>query len=111
MQCYTTLVSLCTTLSVDQDVLVPSKVIINKGLWLQYWNVITCFALQVGAEVNISNDDLMSQTDIVKFFTKEKTRHHFVVLLVEEFIDETTQLKSNVRGKGERKTWSSYNWV
>ena len=53
--------------------------------------------------MNISNDDLMSQIDVVKFFTKGKTRHHFAALLVAELIDdETIQLKSNVRGRGKK---------
>ena len=61
------------------------------------------FASQVEAEVNISSDELMSHTDIVKFFTKGKTRHHMAALLVAEVIDESTRFKSNVRGKGKEK--------
>ena len=58
---------------------------------------------QVGAEVNVSSNELTSHTDIVKCFTKGKTRHHFAALLVAELIDEETRLKSNVRGRGKEK--------
>ena len=58
---------------------------------------------QVGAEVNVSSNELMSHTDIVKYFTKGKTRHHFAALLVAELIDEEMRLKSNVRGRGKEK--------
>lgn len=65
--------------------------------------VIAVDTSQVGAEVNISSNELMSHTDIVKFFTKGKTRHQLAALLVAELIDEETRLKSNVRGRGKEK--------
>ena len=53
--------------------------------------------------MNISSNDLMSQTDIVKFSTKGKSRHQFAALLVVELIDQPTWMKSNVRGRGKEK--------
>ena len=58
---------------------------------------------QVEAVVDVSSNELMSHTDFVKLFTKGKTRHQLAALLVAELIDEDTQLKSNVRGRGKEK--------
>ena len=57
----------------------------------------------MGAEVSVSDDDLISHSNLVPFFTKAKSRQHFAALLVENLIDEETQVRSNVHGKGKEQ--------
>ena len=40
---------------------------------------------------------------MVPFFTKSKNKSHFAALLVEQFFDEDTRVRSNVHGKGKEK--------
>lgn len=60
-------------------------------------------ALQVGAEVVVNNNELISPSDMVDHFTKAKGRHQFAALLVAELIDEETRMQSNVRGKAGKE--------
>ena len=58
---------------------------------------------QVGAEVNVNSNELISPSDMVNYFTKAKNRHHFAAILVAQLIDEDTRMRSNVRGRGKEK--------
>ena len=59
----------------------------------------------IGSEVSIETSDteLISHSEMVPIFTKSKNRPHFAALLVEQLIDESTRVRSNVRGRGKEQ--------
>lgn len=59
----------------------------------------------ISPEVNVetSDNNLISHSEIVSIFTKAKNRPHFASLLVKRLIDEDTRVRSNVRGRGKEK--------
>ena len=52
----------------------------------------------MGAEVNVTSDELLTPSRLVPLFTKAKSHRQFAAVLVAELIDESTRLKSNVNG-------------
>ena len=59
--------------------------------------------LRVGAEVSVNSNELISPSDMVDHFTKAKNRRHFAAILVAELFKEETRVRSNVRGRGNKK--------
>jgi len=57
----------------------------------------------VDAEVDISIDESIPQSELVSLFTKSKNRGNFAATLVAHLFDKETRLKSNVRGRGKEK--------
>ena len=48
--------------------------------------------LQVEAEVSVSSNELISPSDMVDHFTKEKNQHRFDAILVTKLFDEETRM-------------------